>query len=64
MSQEETKEFLLETIKKIKQHKEKEKELGEQEFKMKVHEMMQKTYNITRAKNTKYIKMFKEIIKN
>ncbi len=37
MNQEETRQFLLETIKKIKYHNEKEKQLSEQEFKMKMH---------------------------
>lgn len=64
MNQEETRQFLLETIKKIKYHNEKEKQLSEQEFKMKMHKMMQKTYSITRMKNSKYIKMYKEFIKN
>lgn len=64
MNQEETRQFLLETIKKIKYHNEKEKQLSEQEFKMKMHIMMQKTYSITRMKNSKYIKMYKEFIKN
>lgn len=62
MTEEELRELLLSTISKIKKHNEWEKQLSQQKFQMKMHEMMEKTYDVTRKSNTKFINMFKDQI--
>jgi len=49
----------LKTITKIRDQNEKDKELSKQKMQIKLHEMMEKTYTITRNENNKYINMYK-----
>ena len=59
MNKEEIKNLLEETISKMKQHTNKAKNLQKQEFQMKMHNMIVKTYEVTRRKENKYIAMYK-----
>lgn len=60
MTDEEVRQLLLSTITKIKKNNEWEKQLSQQKFQMKMHEKMEKTYDVTRKENTKFINMFRD----
>ena len=59
MTEKQLRNLLLKTITKIRDQNEKDKELSKQKMQIKLHEMMEKTYTITRNENNKYINMYK-----
>ena len=52
------KKLLHSTISKIRKHVKRDKQLTQQQSKIRMHELMEKTFSVTRKKNTKYVTMY------
>ena len=60
LSKDEIKALLDETIYRMRQQNIKDKRLSKQEFQLRMHDMITKTYKITRRKNQNEVNIFNE----